>query len=197
MNTELNIGYSNDCLYECKELVRECVNKSSLQIDCDEIVACIHEEIDIEKFKSWLSFNLVNFKSKTNQTSYFKKSFENELKKGTFKVSAKVDYLPNTQELINEMRNKGIVILADDTDWLNVAWWHILNETKLPMSECMKLNRTILRYMKTEKFSEYQKLLMNSNTLKPLGIDWKTIEQEAIVARRHWIDIMEELESEE
>jgi hypothetical protein len=157
--------------------------------------AISENDFDEERFKEWLDLNDVEHK--TNPSAYVKACFKRELENGRFKPKPIVSYIPNTQELINEMRNKEIVILVDDTDWLNVAWWHILNEYKLPIDECKKLNRSILKYMKTKEFDEYKKLLMNSNTLKPLDIDWKMIEQEASVVHKNWLDIMEELESEE
>jgi len=157
--------------------------------------AISESDFDEQRFKDWLDLNDVEHK--TNPSAYVKACFKRELENGRFKPRAVVEYVPNTQELINEMRNKGIVILADDTDWLNVAWWHILNVKELPIEDCVKLNRSILNYMKTKEFSEYQKLLMNSNTLKPLDIDWDMIDKEASVVHKSWIDIIDELESEE
>ena len=166
MNTELYNSLSNDLLLECKDKVRACINRSSLNIDCDDIVACIHDEIDTDAFEAWIEYNLDNFKSKSNQTSYFKKSFLNELQKGRFKLKPTVDYLPNTQELINEMRDKGVIILADDTDWLNVAWMHILNDIKVSKNECKAINHSILKDMFTTNFDEYKNLLMNHKSLQ-------------------------------
>ena len=153
------------------------------------------EDFDNEVFEEWLITK--DIESKNNPNAYIKSCFKKELDNGTFKPKAVVDYLPNTQELVNALRDNGVIVLVEDTDWLNVAWWHILNKEKLPIEECKKLNRNILGYMKTKEFDEYKNLLMNSNTLKPLKLDWELIENEARVAHKHWLELMDELESEE
>lgn len=184
--------YSNDLLLECKELIRKCVSNSCLKVNCDEILTCVHEPIDTDKFESWLSFNLETFKSKTNQSSYFKKSFVNELNKGTFTIS-KVEYIPNTQELINQMREK-IVLLADDTAYLTVLWDYMLNDKKIELSTCKKLNQQVIVYM-TGTFEDYKSLLKRSNTLKPYNVDWELIDKRTAEYINSWNQTLDELES--
>lgn len=195
MNTELYNCLSNDLLLDCKDKVRACINKSSLKVNCDEILMCIHDEIDIQAFQEWLDYNLDNFKSKSNQTSYFKKSFQNELQKGRFNLKPKVNYLPNTQEFINELRDKGVIIYADDSDWLSVAWSHLLNVVKISQNECKAINQSVLRDMFTVNFDEYKNLLMNHKSLQKYHINWEEIEKQYIIARKNWLELMEELES--
>ena len=193
MNTNINI-YSNDCnCMNCKEIVHTHILKSSLNIDCDDILKCIHEEIDTDKFKSWFNFNLDNFKSKTNQASYFKKAFINELKKGTFKLT-KIEYIPNTQVLVNEMRHRGIIINADDIVWLNVVWEYLLG--KMDIDDCVILNNSILDYMKTDEFREYKELLTKSKTLKQYEIDWNFISTKTATEIQEWNSLLSDLGDE-
>ena len=189
-------NYSNVCLIECKEIVRKCIVSSSLNINCDEILTYIQEEIDTDKFDSWLQFNLETFKSKTNQASYFKKSFLNELSKGTFKKEH-LYFLPNTQPLINAMRDKNITILADETAYLYVMWDYLLNIKKIDEKTCVELNNKVITYMHDgQTFSDYKKLLKNSKTLKEYGVDWELIDQKAQEYIGGWNNILNELESE-
>ena len=189
-------NYSNVCLIECKEILRRCIVSSSLNINCDEILTHIQEEIDTDKFDSWLQFNLETFKSKTNQTSYFKKSFLNELNKGTFKKEH-LYFLPNTQPLINAMRDKNITILADETAYLYVMWDYLLNIKKIDEKTCVELNNKVITYMHDgQTFSDYKKLLKNSKTLKEYGVDWELIDQKAQEYIGGWNNILNELESE-
>lgn len=186
---------SNVCLIECKEIVRKCISSSNLNINCDEILQYIHEEIDADKFDSWLKFNLDTFKSKTNQASYFKKSFLNELNKGTFKKEH-LYFLPNTQPLINAMRDKNITILADDAAYLYVMWGYLLNIKKIDEKTCVELNNKIIAYMHDgQTFSDYKKLLKNSKTLKDYNIDWELIDKKTQAYISQWNDILLDLES--
>ena len=177
MNNELN---------NCKLIVSKLINNSNLNISCDEITAHIHEEIDTDKFSSWLNYNLDKFKSKTNQASYFKKAFVNELERGTFTL-VKVEHLPNTQPLINELRSKGIVVLADDTAYLYVMWNQLLNLTKIPLDLAVKVNRQAINSLGiSDNFETYKKLIKNSTLLKNYRIDWENIELKTIVFISNW-----------
>lgn len=187
---------SKNCLYEMKRILRECAFSSSLINSCDELVAYVREDLDLDKFKAWLEFNSNNFKSKTNQVSYFKKSFLNELDKGTFDI-IKVEYIPNTQALLNEMRARGICVLADEGVWVNVLFDYLLNEKKVDLDTCATLNHKVLDYMSNQEFSNYKELIKSSNTLKKYQIDWELIEKRTRNEIDKWNDLLEETESEE
>lgn len=184
---------SNDLFVEYKELVCECIVKSNLKVNCDDILTHIHEEIDIDKFNTWLQFNLQTFQTKTNISSYFQKSFLNELKKGTFKV-VKVNHLPNTQAFLNELRDIGISISADDSAYMWVLWEELL--TKIPSDMASKLNHQIVSYMKTNEFAEYKELIQKSNTLKPYKVNWELINRKTEDFIRYWNDTLNELGDE-
>ena len=187
----------NDCLYECKRIVRECVSSSSLNINCDDILNCIHEEIDTDKFNSWLSYNLNTFKSKTNQHSYFKKSFLIELEKGTFKKVI-VNYIPNTQPFINALREHGCCVLADDSAYLFIVWDRLLNKYKVPSNIAEDLNNKILNYLDVNSnFEDYKTLLIKSKTLAPYKVDWDEIDKDAKAYIAEWDKMLDDLESEE
>ena len=192
---ESNNIYSNVCMNDLKEIIRVCISNSNLKVNCDEILSCIHEEIDPDKFSSWLSFNLDNFKSKTNQASYFKKSFLNELDKGTFKL-VKIHYLPNIQPLINEMRERNMMILAEDTAYLYVMFDYLLNAKKIDINIISLLNRKVLSYMSDDQtFADYKKLLKSANTLKPYNIEWELIDKQTTEFNEQWNLMLDKLES--
>lgn len=180
---------------DMKEIIRVCISNSNLKVNCDDILSCIHEEIDTDKFSSWLSFNLDNFKSKTNQASYFKKSFLNELDKGTFKL-VKIHYLPNTQPLINEMRERNMMILAEDSAYLYVMFDYLLNVKKIDINTISLLNRKVLSYMSDDQtFADYKKLLKSANTLKPYNVEWELIDKQTTELNEKWNMMLDGLES--
>ena len=173
-------------LNNCKLVISKIINNSNLKVSCDEITAHIREEIDTDKFSSWLNYNLDKFKSKTNQASYFKKAFVNELERGPFTL-VKVQHLPNTQPLINELRSKGIVLLADDTAYLYVMWGQLLNLTKIPLDLAIRVNRQAINSLGiSDNFETYKKLVKNSTLLKGYRIDWENIELKTIVFISNW-----------
>ena len=49
--------------------------------------------------------------------------------------------------------------------------------------------------MFTTNFDEYKNLLISSKSLKKYHINWEEIEKQSIVARKNWLDLMEDLES--
>ena len=191
----MNKTLSNDMLCKCKEIICERINSSCLNINVDDILNCVHEEIDSNKFNSWFDYNLQTFQNKQNQTSYFKKAFINELNKGTFKVE-EITYIPNTQEFINELRLNGMVLLADDTVYLSVLWEELLNTYKMPEDAARELNRNIINYKPEQTFSEYKELIKKSNTIKALNVDWNLIEQKAAKLNMSWDELLNDLESE-
>lgn len=187
---------SNVCIVDSKEFVRRCVSNSFLKVNVDEILECVCEEIDTDKFESWFKFNLQTFISKTNQTSYFKKALTNEIQKGSFKVNH-IEYLPSIQPFINALKDKGIVILADDSGYLSVLWEELFNKYKIDADAARKLNRRILEYMKPgQTFADYKELLKKSNTLKPYGIIWEEIDEKANQFNGNWNKMLDEMEME-
>lgn len=187
---------SNVCIVDSKEFVRKCVNNSFLKVNVDEILECVCEEIDTDKFESWFKFNLQTFISKTNQTSYFKKALTNEIQKGSFKVNH-IEYLPSIQPFINALKDKGIVVLADDSGYLSVLWEELFDKYKVSVDVACKLNRQILEYMKPgQTFADYKELLKKSNTLKPYRIIWEEIDEKANQFNEKWNEMLNEMEME-
>ena len=173
-------------LKNCKLVVSKLINNSNLNISCDEITSHIREEIDTDKFSSWLNYNLDKFKSKTNQASYFKKAFVNELERGTFTL-VRVQNIPTTQPLINELRNKGIVLYADDTAYLYVLWEQLINYYKIPYDLAKEINRQAINSLGiSDTFDTFKKLIKNSTLLKGYRIDWENIELKTIVFISQW-----------
>ena len=153
-------------------------------------------DFDEEVFDEWLI--MVDVEHKNNPSGYLRSCFKRELENGTYKPKAKVEFVPNTQEIINELRDRGMTILADDCVWLGVVLHHILNAKNMPISECKELQRKILTYMKNPKsFEEYKKLLMNANTLKQFNINWKLLEAKTQSHIETWNKLLDEIESEE
>ena len=190
MNNELN--NINKCITDIKSII----SSSCLNINCDDILTYIHEEIDADKFQTWFNFNLDNFKNKSNQNQYFKKSFINELQKGTFTPS-KVYHLPVTEPLINELRSKGVVILADDSAYLYTMWEELLNHYKVPRDICVQVNRFAINNLQiTSEFKHYVQLIQNNSLFKPYNINWADIKHRTDAFIKRWNETLDELESE-
>lgn len=186
MNNELN---------NCVTDIRKYITNSCLNINCDDIVTHIHEPIDTDKFKTWFDYNLDKFKNKSNQNQYFKKAFENELTKGTFTLN-KVHYLPNTEPLINELRGKGITLLADDTAYIYTLWEELLNHYKIPEDICFQINKdAVSKFTITSDFKHYVKLIQTSSLLKDYKIDWEDIKHKAVAFNQKWNETLDEMES--
>ena len=153
------------------------------------------EDFDSEVFNSWLVSK--DIEHKNNPNAYIRSCFVKELQKGTFKPQPKVEYLPNTQVLINDLREKGVCVLADDTAYISVLWNYILSETSLGIDECRQLNRKLVAYLKQgSSFNEYKTLLKKSNTLKKFNIDWKLIDKKTEDYIGKWNKLLDSLESE-
>ena len=188
MNNELNN------LIECITDIRGIISSSCLNIVCDDILKEIKEPIDVDKFKTWFNYNLNNFKSKTNQTSYFKKAFTNELVKGTFE-KAKVYYVPATEPMINELRSKGITILADESAYLYTMWEELLNHYKVPREIGVQVNRQAINSLTiTSDFKHYVQLIQNCDLLKSYKIDWADIKDKTDAFIKRWNETLDELE---
>lgn len=154
-------------------------------------------ELDNETFNEWLIANEVEKKS--NPSAYLKACFKRELLAGTFKAKPKVNYIPNTQPLINAMMEKGICVSCDESAYVYELWHYLLNVKRIDYRECMELNHKVLDYMKAgQSFTEYKDLLQNSNTLKKYDVDWELIDKNTEKAIKEWNDLLEDMkESEE
>ena len=188
-----NTNYSNDCLYVLKEQMRECVTSSYLDLDCDDIFSALTCDIDINKFKTWLDFNLNTFKSKQNIQTYFKKAFYKEVDRGTFKpTELKID----VSSLVRAMKDKGIVITTDDPLYLEIMWEEIF-KAGIKEDVVINLNRLIVGYMeKGQDFKMYLYYVKHSNALKGLTIDWDKIDREYEKELACWKRILNELSLE-
>ena len=170
---ETNTNNSNICLYDCKELVRECVTKSCLEIDCDEILNALTCEIDIDKFQSWLNRNINTFKTKQNIQTYFKRAFITELHKGTFNIEKIV---VDTTSLVKAMRDKGIKVTKDDPLYLEIMWEEIIKAC-IKEDVATNLNHSVIDYMNEgDDFQMYLYYIKHSNGLRGLTIDWDKID---------------------
>lgn len=189
MNNEMNN------ITNCITVIKGIISNSCLNISCDDIVIHIHEEIDTDKFKTWFNFNLDNFKNKSNQNQYFKKAFTNELAKGTFE-KAKVYYVPATEPMINELRSKGITILADESAYLYTMWEELLNHYKVPREIGVQVNRQAINSLTiTSDFKHYVQLIQNCDLLKSYKIDWADIKDKTDAFIKRWNETLDELEN--
>lgn len=153
------------------------------------------DDFSEDTFAEWLA--KVDVENKNNPSGYLRSCFKKELDKGTFKPKAIVNYVPSVQPLINELRNKGIVVLADDTSWLKIVWEHIVNFKEINLNIVEPLNRKIVASVKT--FAEYKEKLINAEELKPYDINWKLLEERVKIEILGWnkyLDELEKLESE-
>ena len=110
--------------------VREVCIKNSLNYDkaVEEIVKAIENAGDIKNIHG------------------FVKAVVNRLNPNKF-GNAIVTYIPNTQPFINDLREKKIVVLADDSVWLSEVWKYIINNLPIDINECIALNHKIIAYM--------------------------------------------------
>ena len=179
---------SNDLYCKCKELMREHVVKSSLNINCDDIFNALTEEIDIIKFKSWFDRNITQFKTKQNIQTYFKKAFMNELKNGSFKVE---EIHIDTTSLVSALRNKGIKVTDIDPLYLEIMWEHII-KAGMPIKDCESLNHKAVDYLKEgQVFDDYVDIIKRSNAVKHYNVDWDSISQELNVEMKKWESVLE------
>ena len=169
---------------ECKELI---IN-TSLAINVDDTLSCVRKEIDTEKFKTWLSANLTKFKSKDNPNTYFKKSFETEYNKGTFDLSIQI---PNTQVLINAIREKGIKMSNNDSAFLSVLYDYLLNNLKVDRQVLIDLNRHLIDYLQEgQSFNQYKDYLKRSKTLRSYKIEWDYLEEKTKILIKCWEEML-------
>ena len=192
------IPNQNNCLFELKRTLGECATTSCLNINVDEILNCVHEDIDTDKFKGWLEYNLDKIKSKTNQTSYLKKSFQIEQSKGTFKKEPQIEYLPNTQPLLNALREKGISVSYVQSAYISVLFDYLLNTLKINKDTLTTLNHQILDYMKPNQCcDDYIKFIKKSKVIKKLDIDWNYIDEKSKKELEAWEEMFEDINDKE
>ena len=180
-----------------KEVLCECVTNYNLNINVDEVLKSVDEEIDIDKFKDWFELKVEYFKSKQNQTSYFIRAFREKLEKGTFKVETPTDRTPNTTPLINELRSKGITVTSSDTIFIDVLFSYLTEKKHVDSEWCRDINKRIIEYMKTDRFSEYEVLVRQAKTLKLLNVDWDYIDQKVTSEINEWKSLINEIEERE
>lgn len=191
-------NYSNDCLFDCKERVRECVSSSSLNISCDDITNALHEEIDVDKFKTWLERNINTFKTKQDIQSYFNRAFFKELDKGTFKLAKKVEVerVVEVTSLSLALREKGIEVLGNHTCYIEIMWQHIIRKGMKEI-DAIELNHEIVGGMKSgQTVKDYIALVKKHIKLKGYKVDWEAINKEYQVAIDEWTRILNEISLE-
>lgn len=157
-----------------------------------------NDDFDEKEFISWLEIS--DIKNKINPSGYVRKAFKEQFDKGTFRPKPKVYYVPNTEELINQLRDKGICVSANESAFMYVLWLDLINENNVPLEKAKKLNNKIIEYMKEgQSFNDYKELLKKSKTLKPYNLDWEVIEQKVEKFIKDWDKTLDEIpfESEE
>ena len=152
-------------------------------------------DFDIDSFNEWLIEK--DIANKINPSAYVKSCFAKELEHGTYKARTEIKYIPAYQPLINAMREKGICVLNDDCVYLGCLWDYLLEDKKLGIDTCKKLNHQVVDYMeKGQSFIDYVNLLKNSNTLKKYEIDWLVVDERAKKELHERNELMKKFESE-
>lgn len=183
---------SNDCLLNCKELIRKHVSSSSLNVSCDEIINALTEEIDIEKFKAWYDRNIDYFKTKQNIQPYFNKAFLKELNKGTFEKKREIW---NGVTLFQALRERGVKVIPDDTCYICIMWG-AYQDAGIKIEEVQQLNHKIVDYMKEGQTSQdYIEFVKKSKALQAYHIDWDKVQEEYEVEIAEWHRILDELDN--
>ena len=190
---EKNTNNSNDCLFECKELIRKHVSSSSLNVSCDEIINALTEEIDIEKFKAWFDRNINYFKTRQNIQPYFNRAFQKELEKGTFELN---ESGINGVTLFQALREKGVKVIQEDTCYIMVMWGEIFYKCGVKAETIQQLNHKIVDYMKEGQTSkDYIEYVKNSQLVSSLKIDWDKVQKEYEKEYAEWQEILNSLNS--
>ena len=183
---------SNDCLFECKELIRKHVSSSSLNVSCDEIINALTEEIDIDKFTAWFDRNIDYFKTRQNIQPYFNKAFRKELDKGTFEKKREIW---NGTTLFQALREKGVIVIQDDTCYISVMWGYY-QDAGVKIETVQELNHKIVDFMKEgQTTQDYIAFVKKSKVLQDYPIDWKKMEAEYEVEIAEWHRILDELDN--
>lgn len=192
---------------DLKRSVCECISTSSLNINCDDIIECVREDIDINKFKTWLQYNENKIKSKTNQTSYFKKSFLIELEKGTFKPKNKDNYLdveildltlPTLYKYLPMFTDNVKEGFGDETFFIENLQIYLYRNDILTIDEINVLNSKVLNYITTfenVKLSDYREYIKKSQLLKG-KVDWEEVEKIEAQCKQDFEKMMKDFEVE-
>ena len=197
------VDNSNCNCIELKEVLRAYATTSCLKIDCDDTIKCVREEVDIEKFKNWFEYNLEKFKSKTNQSSYFKKSFITELEKGTFKPLPKVYKKYSDSELLcsvlptlyKHLGAFGIDMangFGDETFFVENLQIYIIQKKILSIDELNELNDRVMSYitsLESPKLTDYRIYIKKAQALKD-KVNWAEVERIEKKERKAFDELM-------
>lgn len=198
----------NNCLFELKRSVCECITTSCLNINCDDVIECIHEEIDLTKFKKWFQYNENKIKSKTNQTSYFKKSFLNELQNGTFKPKPKeeinefqvlADVMPTLYKYLETFEVDTSKGFDDETFFVEELQLYIVENKILTIDELNVLNERVMNYITTNespKLTDYRNTIKKTQSLKD-KVNWEEIDKRENERRKDFNETMKMFEQRE
>ena len=157
-----------------KELLRERVASSNLNITADRVINACTNEIDINKFDLWFEDNKDKIANANNRQRYFDKAFLDQYNKGTFKLK---EIAVETSQLVDAMRGKGIKVTSNDTAYIFLMWQEIARQG-MNEEEIIKLNHKIIDYMSKEQtFADYVSLVKRSNAIKAYDVDWEKIEK--------------------
>ena len=139
----MSIYNSIELNIELLRRVRACVCDSISGIEpyIDDILKIIDKPIDINKLNQWI--NQVNFNSKANPISYFKKVFEIEYSKGRFDIKDKP--IVNCQSLFNAMRDNHIKVIPDDTSIITSFAQKIIDEDRIKADDLIELNHRLVK----------------------------------------------------
>lgn len=152
-------------------------------------------EFDENEFVNWLNENFIQ--NKNNPSAYVKKVFMDELNRGTFRKQEIKEQEPNVLPLINALRTKGVVVSTSDTVFINILFSYLINIKNVSQDSCISINKKILDYMKTDRFSEYEMLIRQAKTLKLYKIDWNYIDQKVVETLNEWKELLNGIEESE
>jgi len=176
----------------CKEQLRACISESSLSVNSNDIVSTLTEPISLTKFTAWFASAQNIIKTKTNQHSYFKKAFMNELNKGTFEQEH-IEVTIETTTLIKLMRDKGIEIMSNDTAYIEIMQLE-LYKAGLNAKTLNELSENIIDSMKKgQKAIDYVELIKSHPLIKSYKVDWERIQNKYVAEINKWTEMLNEL----
>ena len=183
----------------CNYLVSRYIDKSVAEKVANYVnEACIERSMNFDK----VAEEVIKVLDNTPEINYiynYVKKIVDRLDTNKF-GNANVEFVPNTQPFINDLRYKKIVVLADDTVWLNVVWSYISKKVNIDINDCIALNHKIIAYMMkngTKSFEDYKYYLKNSNALRRYEIDWEKLEKEVGKEITKWNKALDKLEAVE
>ena len=158
-------------------------------------------DFDEERFNWWLEEKKIS--TKNNPSAYVKSCFKKELELGTFTKpeAPDVEYVPATQIFFNQLREKGIQVIPEDTMYIDCTFSYLLNNGILTVDELRALNQNIVDYMvglnKPQSTHDFLELMRKSNTLKGRFVDWVAIGKEAADLNKEWERLLAEIKGDE